>query len=443
MPVPDVNSRAGILLTVAAFAALLLVAALLGRQQRGVVDEDFRASTYVTGPSGTSALYEALPALGVSVRRLRDRRLPTSVPAPGRETFVIVSPTRPVTSEEARALLDDSAVTRLPNVVLAGSRTASLLRCFGYDIRVFPFDSSRASLSREADAAGAAPLKPFFTRAVLEPVLPGRNTTSESPFEPPRVDCPLLSVQVRVDTLVTSPKGAVAIRLTRSRDSGFVTIVADGGMFRNRGIRETAAGPFVLALLARGNERVVFDEYHQGFGPSGSLGRALASWSLRSPLGWGVWQATLVGLLALLASGIRFGRPLASPGRRRRASLEHVRALATALAAARGHDVAISVLLRGLRRRLAIKGRGKADEGGMEDEGGAEEERVATAATMGRDWLFALDERTMPARGREAVHALKELSKPGQDDAAVLRAANAVEDVWDTLRHSTPTGWRR
>jgi hypothetical protein len=132
----------------------------------------------------------------------------------------------------------------------------------------------------------------------------------------------------------------------------------------------------------------------------------------------------MVGVLALLVASVRFGPPRTALQRKRRAPMEHVRALATALAAARGHDVAIAVLVQGLRRRLAPAGR--AHRGGGDE-----------AA-----WLAALERRGVPKPARPALERLKQLMKPGQDEAAVLRAANDVEDVWDTLRHSAPASWR-
>jgi hypothetical protein len=259
------------------------------------------------------------------------------------------------------------------------------------------------------------PGAPFYVRATWSPVEYGDT--------PPRfgVRCSSLPIR-RVDTLLSTSQGPVVLRLQHAESGRDVILVADVALFRNRQLKETQAGPFVLGLLTRRYDRVVFDEFHHGFGPSGSLARALGSWSFRSPVGWGVWQAIVVGVLALLAAAIRFGPPRVLGERTRRASLEHVRALATALASARGHDVAISVLIRGLRRRLAVKGGGRHDENA---------------------WLESLRTDRLPERARTAVAELRNLTTPGQDAAAVLRAANAVEDVWDTLRHSAPTSWRR
>jgi hypothetical protein len=100
--------------------------------------------------------------------------------------------------------------------------------------------------------------------------------------------------------------------------------------------------------------------------------------------------------------------------RRRRSPLEHVRALATALAAAKGHDVAIGAVVQGLRRRLMPAGqRGRSDW---------------------RAWVERLSQNVRSRRALDAAATLKSLTRPGQPPEGVLRAANAVEDVWEELR---------
>ena len=317
-----------------------------------------------------------------------------------------------MTAAEAPSILDYNArAAGGADLFLASSGFAGTAfpRCFGYRVRLLAPDSARAELPREVRGA------PFYARATLAPV-------SYGDMPPPfGARCSSLAIR-RVDTLLSTPQGPVMLRLQHAESGRDVILVADAALFRNRQLRETQAGPFVLALFSRRYDHVVFDEFHHGFGPSGSLARALGSWSVRSPVGWGVWQAIVVGILALIAAGVRFGPPRVLGERKRRASLEHVRALATALSSARGHDVAISVLIRGLRRRLGAKAGGRHDENA---------------------WLESLRTDRLPAPARAAVSELRNLTTPGQDAAAVLRAANAVEDVWDTLRHSAPTSWRR
>jgi hypothetical protein len=219
----------------------------------------------------------------------------------------------------------------------------------------------------------------------------------------------------RVDTLLTTITGrVVALRLYRADLDRQVVLVADGGLLRNRALRDTPAGPFALGLFVGRYDRVVFEEAHQGFDAGGSLAAAVLDWSIRSPWGWGAWQLALVGLLVLGGGAVRFGPVRPVIPRQRRSPLEHVRALATALAAARGHDVAIGAIVQGLRRRLLPAGqRSRADW---------------------RPWVNRLATTVQTPRAQEAVRALQSLTPPGQPPDGVLRAANAVEDVWQELR---------
>jgi predicted RNA polymerase sigma factor len=122
-----------------------------------------------------------------------------------------------------------------------------------------------------------------------------------------------------------------------------------------------------------------------------------------------------VGLIALAAAAIRFG-PIRPPaGRKRRSPLEHVRALATALAAARGHDLAVRLMAQGLRRRLS-----RGPQAGLRADP--------------RPWLAALAPHLRSGRGREAAAELLALTGRPQDADGVLHAANVVEDVWEDLK---------
>src|SRR4029077_15385061 len=98
--------------------------------------------------------------------------------------------------------------------------------------------------------------------------------------------------------------------------------------------------------------RVTWDEYHQGFGRSGSLEGAVLDWLGRTPAGRGVGELGAVGLVALAARAVRFGPARSVIDRRRRSPLEHVEALAVSLQGAGGVDTAVGLIVAGLRRRL-------------------------------------------------------------------------------------------
>ena len=121
---------------------------------------------------------------------------------------------------------------------------------------------------------------------------------------------------------------------------------------------------------------------------------------------------------AFVAGAVRFGPVRVGIPRERRSPLEHVKALATALAAARGHDVAIASLVRGLRRRLQAR---------------TGTERGAAVQEPWPVWAARLQQGARNTELRERASALSRFAAGGQPDSAVRDAANAVEDVWEAL----------
>jgi len=228
-----------------------------------------------------------------------------------------------------------------------------------------------------------------------------------------RVSCQVPE-PVEVDTLLITAGGRLAaVRLTLDQGRR-LTLLADDRLFSNRALRSSKAGPFSLGLVVPRYRQIVFDEYHQGYVVSSSLAGAALEWSRHTPVGWAAWQLALVGVLALLAAGVRFGPVREVIERRRRSPLEHVRALAQALAAAQGHDVAVRLMVQGLRRRLSRCGR--PTDGDLQA------------------WLEGLTPSTRTTRGREAVAALADLLRRQPPATGVLDAATAVDVLWEELK---------
>ena len=390
-------------------AILLLVlgigAAALGSRRARLTDSDPRRSTYLAGPLGASGYAEALSRLGVTVVRHRRQVTGLDTLAGPRALVAFLGPTRYLTALEGVALAREPV-----DLLLAGAGAASAIRCLGYDVVRRLRDSVTTGHSKDG-GEGRMP----WIRAVLfhrqSPVavdssdlLDGRPVTCTAP------------AALRVDTLLRDSRNrAVAVRLTLARDRT-VTLVAEDHLFANRALRETAAGPFALRLVVPRYSRVVVDEFHHGYDASGSLAGATAAWTTRSPWGWAIWQLAVVGLLALLAAGVRFGPVRSAIERRRRSPLEHVRALATALAAASGHDVAVRLIVQGLRRRLSHAGRSTRGE--------------ATA------WLAGLTPAVRTSRGHAALETLTTITRRPASADDVLAAANAVEALWEEVKPS-------
>lgn len=400
--------RDEVLLAVLTLAVLGAAAGMLGRARRNPVSQDPRPSTFLAGPGGARALLESTRRLGIEVRRFRLRPRELSALDDGtRQAFVVLDPSYRFSPPEVSAVL---AFGREADLVLAGEQAENLMRCFGYEVRRRVLDSLQVS----PPGRPPGPTSPWV-RALLRPTNRATVVDSSRATDVAYTSCTVPPMG-RIDTLLRSAAGQPAVlRLHRADVDRGVILAADADLFRNRALRrDDETGPFVLSLLRGGYDRVVFDEYHHGFGAAGSLGGAVLAWSRNSPWGWLVWQAAAVGVLALLFGAIRFGLPRPGIGRTRRSSLEHVRALATALAAARGHDVAIAAIVRGLRRRLlppALRSRGD-----------------------WRQWLARLGASTRSPPARAALATLESLTRPGQPSDAVLRAANAVEDLWEDQR---------
>jgi len=393
------------------FAILAAGAAALGSRQRGQPDFDPRRSTFLTGPDGARGYADALERLGVRVERFRRRPMELRrVRDLGNATVLaVIGPTEEIDPLEAGAIAEFG---KRHDLLLAGNGAEAAIRCYGYivETRLHPVLAVMPGQRMAAsDLRVWAVLARAQPRARRTPV--AWDDQDYAVCDPPTV--------LRADTLLRTVGGrVVALRLEISGGRA-VTLVADDLLFSNRALRSSSAGPFALRLVAGRYDRIFFDEYHNGFGPSGSLAGSVLDWSTRSPWGWAGWQLAAIGLLALAAAGVRFGPVRPSLERRRRSSLEHVRALATVLSAARGHDLAIRLMVQGLRRRLSRHPHAGSEAGFRADP---------------RLWLSDVARRARSARARAALESLGALTARHQNGEGVLRAANVVEDVWEDLK---------
>jgi hypothetical protein len=396
--------RAELAIAIVLLVALGVVSAALGSRRAGTSDEDPRRSTYLAGPSGAQGFAEALTRLGVRVERYRHPTESMNALARRRRRTLValLGPSLPLGPVEARFLAGAPF-----DVLLAGAGTQRALRCLGY--------AALGRRGRGATAAAPGGAGSVMVRAELVHHLAQSVVDSSELADGQIVTCVIPPVS-RVDTLLRTASGhPVAVRLWLANDRT-ATLVADDRLFTNRALRETDAGPLALSWVVPRYTHVVIDEYHHGYEASGSLVGATLGWSLHSPWGWMAWQLALIGLIALLTAGVRFGPIRSAVERRRRSPLEHVRALATALAAARGHDVAVGLMVQGLRRRLTGPGKPIRSDLGT--------------------WLENLSPTLRTSRGREALTTLTALSRSQPDSEGVLQAADAVETLWEELKPS-------
>ncbi len=383
---------------VAVVLVLLVTVARLGSERNREPSADPRRSTYLTAPAGAHGFAAALERLGVQVVRQRQRlpRLDVDGLSADSTVFAVIGPSFALDEADATTLAGIAAAGI--DLLLAGGQASAAVRCFGYAMR----PKLRAEQATSVDPAG--PGYALDVHAVLHKVR-GESVPCGAPLV------------ARVDTLLRTSDGEVAALRLELASGARATLVADDEIFANRALRGSASAPFVLRLVAGRYQRLLVDEYHHGFGPSGRLDQAVLAWIRRTPWGWAGCQLAAVGLLVLVAAGVRFGPVRRVIERRRRSPLEHVHALATALAAARGHQVAVRLLVQGLQRRLARGGPG----GGAAD-------RFDPAA-----WLAATAPRLRTPAGREAADGLLGLMQRPVATAGVREAAELVEIIWSDL----------
>jgi hypothetical protein len=381
-----------------------VTAGLIGLQRARLADTDPRRSTFLAGPSGARGFAEALGRLGVTVEPFRRPIGSLDTAATGTLT-AFLDPSLALSAREGQLVADLRG-----DLLVAGVRANSAFMCLGWEVSSRYDDSAAVVPPPGAEARRfPRPRAVLVRRAQAEAV----DSASAEDDAPVRCTAPAATA---VDTLLRTTDGRPVVVRLRLEDGRRATLIADGRWFTNRSLRETAAGPFVLGLVVPRYRRVVVDEYHHGFDASRTLSGATLEWTLHSPWGWAILQLAGVGLLALLASGVRFGPVRAGIERRRRSPLEHVRALATALAAARGHDVAVGLIVQGLRRRLSATGR--------------------SAPGDIRRWLDGLEPAVRSANGRAALATLTAVTQRPASAEDVLHAADAVETLWEEL---TPT----
>jgi hypothetical protein len=405
-----------ILLAVGLLAILGYIAGAVGSRENRRPSFDPRRSTQLTGPYGAKAYAEALGRLHVKVDRYRQRtaQLGTLRTDDGSVVFAVLDPPGLLDGAQAEDLVSFSE--EQGDLLLAGWTTSLVMHCFGYDVD-YRSDDSTPVFRMEGGQPASSPIS-WTSDLVLARVVDTIATDSSDTKAGVRSQC-LVPEPGRTDTILVTSGGRPAALRLQFEEEGSVILVADGILFSNARLRESDAGLALLPMIAGRYDRAIFDEYEHGFGPSGSLLSATIQWSLDSPYGWVFWQLAVVGLVALLAGAIRFGAARQIIERRRRSPLEHVRALATALSAAKGSHVAVDLMVRGLRRRLS----------------------AGSPPARGdlQPWLAALAANVRTTRSKQAVTTLINLTRRAPVTDSVLRAADAVEEVWQDLKPPLPS----
>jgi hypothetical protein len=409
-------------------AALLLAVAIgigiwAANAKPRTADFDFRTSTYLNGPRGSKALHEVLTRLG----RLSERRRTALY------TLATERAHRPAILVLLNPIIDllDAEIEQVTRYVRAGGALVAVgegggfTACTGWRTQSARIGNTDTMGVRSVETEARLPPTSLVLTA-RKPALSGRGRLDKlrkgAPEDSEPGACNTL-VPFAVDTVVVALNNRPAILRLRYRGGGMITLVADPAWFTNRAWRDTDVPIVLLPLLTPRPERpgrVVWDEYHQGFGygDQESFSGRTWGWLRGNPAGWAILQLIAVALAWLAMTSVRFGPAVSVIERRRRSPLEHLEALGAGLENAADTDTAIERLVLGLRRRLSRAG------------------HVGDGNVL--PWLESLELAMRGPQGRAAVRRLHHLlTARVRDEQRVLLAAQAVEDVWEELRPRT------
>ena len=158
--------------------------------------------------------------------------------------------------------------------------------------------------------------------------------------------------------LLGDPDGPLIVERTCGR--GRLIVLSDSSVLCNERLGEAdnavlAANLAAYSLTAAHGDRVVFDEYHLGFGGQEGGFSLLGGMLFSTPAGWAVLCLTAGGIGLLIHKGRRFGtrRPLRQ--RQRRTKMEFVRSAGATCRAAGANSLAFVLLYHWFRQKCAAR----------------------------------------------------------------------------------------
>ena len=350
-----------------------------------------RPSTFFTDSSGARALFLVLRQFLPATEQWR--RPIDFLPLPGTQeaasTLIVAGPAQPLSNAEAK---------HLDRWLSAGGQLV-LLTANGWPLR------HRSTANDDLDREPASE-KPGGNETLLSRYTPSLRWSKADGFNTGRAagsSIPeggislrwrrsfLKTEGVKVIAAVSDAPVAVEIPVGRGR----IVAIADPAMASNSALRRSDNAVWLVNLAAGwGSGKILFDEYHHGFGQKrGTLELTYAF--LMTPWGWCVLQLIAAGVLYVFFYRRRFGRIKEPLAPKRASPLELVEARAGVLRVAAAQGLAADLIMQHLC--ASLKGHGKTGD----------------AADMGRELALLAKSRgaAVPAA---AFHALFARVKKGE-----------------------------
>jgi uncharacterized protein DUF4350 len=389
------RSRAAIWLVTLAVVAL--VVALLTPESP--VEGSGGRSTYSTAPGGARMAYELADRLGWDVER-RLGMMDSSVRSEAVQ--VVLAPRGGLGGPEVHRLLEN--VRRGGGLIFSLDGNDELSDSLAVDA------GKRSQLLGGSRDSACPPPETITARALL--VLAPEMSEFEWRNRPPAQLTTLLVTTARTQPNVV---GAVGFPL----GSGRIALTSNSALFSNEAVRTCPwkADLAVVRMLdyvrprTGSTPKLIFDEFHHGFGIHGGTLRAAAAYLVHTPSGHFVIQALVAGLLLLLAKAPRPLVPRDAARVSRRSPLEHADALGRAYADVGATRTATTRLVGGLRRRTT--------------------RWIPVGAAADDDAFFEAVNRRAPARADDVAAVRRALSEPipTRDLESVGEALSRIEQA--------------
>ena len=335
----------------------IVLASFSTRESTDVVQR--RPSTFFTDPTGARALLLVMKRLLPSVeqwrRPLQLLALPNQPNVP--TTLIVAGPGKPISKSESDYLdrwlaAGGQLILLTGNAWPTGQRSAS--------DEETPEETKTASDDRLEDRSAK-----FLSRYApsLRWTKPGKAQTGEA--SGPSV--PSAGLKLRWsrsfaetgDAKVIAAAANKALAVEMPVGQGRIIAIADPGMASNGALRRSDNAVWLVTLAAGwASGKILFDEYHHGFGDKRSTAELTGAF-LMTPWGWCVLQIAAAGLLYAFAYRHRFGRISETPTADRVSSLELVQARAGLLQTAAARGLAAELIVQNLCQDLT-KAHGKA-----------------------------------------------------------------------------------
>ena len=363
MTAPKWYARPGVVLPIV--GALILLVALIAPQARFGRTGSTRLTSYSTEPQGARLFYEMTQRLGWNVEQRKVAELSADTSA----IIALLDPPVPVRASDAHALLERVRQGGALLLTFSNFDGANIL-ADSLHVRVGTGHTRR---HQTEDVSTCTP--ETGTRKYLNTIWPGDQVMlSTLVWKGPRPDS--VTGFAQVDPYADAEKrnlrtAAVGFPFGRGR----IVVASDPDLFRNDALRVCAYGLDVVAVkmleyLSRNGPnrrtRVVFDEYHQGYGEQHGSMDAIANYLVSASSGRLFFQLMAAGLVLLLAAAPRALPPRDPEIIERRSPLEHIDALGRAYAQVGATKSASARLFRGVRRRVA--GGSSSAGGGLSDD---------------------------------------------------------------------------